>query len=161
MQPWFLDLNDQLVERHTLPVAKIYVIDPEKSLELEWIEQFTSPCSWEQVIRTNADLLEIIADHAGCFDSRGDARRAGLFGPPFWGFEMYGTTIRHFWVWCPTPGENPAISPKKLWTSRWWIFLDEMRKHGVDIRGMDSPKLEKPTSPTHSTASCPTSSCKK
>lgn len=124
---WFEDLDGVEVPTDTRPAGKIYVIDPERKLDVAWILDFTTPEPYEQVVRTNVTALEALAAHAGAYESRGFARRAGYHGPPHHGLELYGPLNRSFWVWCPEAlGTPPVFSRKKLRTQQWWDFLATM-----------------------------------
>lgn len=123
---WFEDLSGVEVPTGSRPVGKIYVIDPERAQDVEWILAITAPETWEQVVRTNVVALEALAAHADAYESRGDARRAGYQGPPHHGLELYGPLTRSFWVWCPQSVGVPVFPRKRLRTQQWWDFMATM-----------------------------------
>jgi hypothetical protein len=135
---WFIDLDGNPVEPNSVPVAKIYVVDPNREMDREWILYVTEPDPWEKIVITNATTFEVLGDHSGAFDSRGDARKNGFSGPVFHGLELCGTRHRTFWVWCPTPLDKPpTMSRKRLFTAAWWEFLTTM--------GWVNKRLHKPS----------------
>ena len=124
---WFEDLDGNPVEPGTRPVAKNFVIDPNRELEVEWILYVLDPFPWEQVIRTNADQMEALAAFSGAMPSRGQARKNGFSGPIPHGLEMYGTKALSFWCWNAFPQPSkPTIGKKKVLTSHWFAFCDMM-----------------------------------
>lgn len=68
---WFLDLAGNPVVENSRPAGKIYVVDPEKLLEPEWVNFFVTPEPYEQVVRTNSEFIEEMAAHSGAHTSRG------------------------------------------------------------------------------------------
>lgn len=127
---WFIDPHGNTVEPGSRPVAKLFVIDPDRQLELDLILTMLTPDPWEQVVLTNVNDLAALAAFAGAYESRGQARKAGVSGPAFHGIEVYGTRIRSFFVWNPTPPSTPptltGMSRKRLLTDDWWHFLESM-----------------------------------
>ncbi len=127
MKEWFTDLNGNDVEAGSRPVFKLFVIDPDRKLEGDWILRVLTPDPWEQVIITNVEDIAALAAFSGAFESRGQARKAGMSGSAFHGIELYGTRNRSFFVWNPeSPGVAPTMSRKRLLTRGWWDFLTTM-----------------------------------
>lgn len=129
MTEWFEDLNGQAVRPGSRPVCKLFVVDPDRELDVDFILSMLAPDSWEQVVRTNVDSLEALAAFSGAFESKGQARKNGFSGPVFHGVEVYGTRARSFIAWNP---KQPALPPnrsmsrKRLLTDAWWSFLQDM-----------------------------------
>lgn len=124
---WFIDLDGNPVAAGSRPVSKLFVIDPERKLDREWVLRMLTPDPWEQVVITNVNELAVLAAFAGAFESRGQARKAGMSGTTFHGIEVYGSQTRSFFVWNPTPSvPSPTMNPKRLQTEAWWDFLETM-----------------------------------
>lgn len=122
---WFEDLNGNPVSPDRS--GCIFVIDPNRELETEWIHFVCQPDPWETVIRTNADCVEALAAFSGAMPSRGQARKNGFGGPIPWGLELLGTKVRSFWSWSPSPPPaKPTIGKRLILTSHWFAFFDEM-----------------------------------
>ena len=54
-----------------------------------------------KLVKTSVDDLATMAVTAGIFESRTQARKAGLWGPVPHGIHLIGTENCRFWVWCP------------------------------------------------------------
>lgn len=84
---------------------------------------------WEEIeiVRTVADAnMETLAQIAGVFPSKGQARKAGFSGPIPEGRNLWGTSTT-FWVWNPKPPvATPTISAKRNKTAQWMDFADGM-----------------------------------
>jgi hypothetical protein len=86
-----------------------------------------TPDPWVQVVVTNVDDVAALAAFAGAFESRSQARGAGMSGAVFPGFEVYGARNRTFFVWCPDGPRKPSptMSRKRLLTAAWQDFQRE------------------------------------
>ncbi len=56
---WFEDIDGHVVLPGSLPVSKLFVLDPKRELDSDFILWVLAPEFWEQIVRTNADSLEI------------------------------------------------------------------------------------------------------
>lgn len=127
MSIWFEDLEGTPVEEGSLPVTKIFVIDPQREISSDLILRVTAPETYEQVVRTNATSMDALAAFSGAMPSRGQARKNGFAGPIPEGLHLYGVTLRSFWVYQPWNwGQRPTIGKSKIKTQHYLRFRETM-----------------------------------